>query len=108
MKQIMSNGTGILLVLHENFELKGAIAGVIYENVFDGLLCASEIFWYVWPGATKGAGTALLSAFEEWAQVQGAKRVTMAHMLHSQPEQLSAFYERRGYKAFETHYVKSL
>jgi hypothetical protein len=108
MAGFMTNKTGIVLCLHEEFELKGAIAGVLYENVFDGELCASELFWYVWPGARKGSGTALLHAFEEWALGRGATRVTMAHMLHNMPERLGAFYERNGYTPFEQHFVKRL
>lgn len=96
-----------MLCLHENkWDLRGAIAGVLYENVFDGEPCATELFWYVWPGAQKGAGSALLSAFEEWAVSRKATRVTMAYMLHNMPERLAHFYERRGYSPFETHYVK--
>src|SRR5262245_34308150 len=58
MAALMVAGTGTVLCFHEGFELRGAIAGVLYENVFDGELCASELFWYVWPGAQKGSGTA--------------------------------------------------
>jgi GNAT superfamily N-acetyltransferase len=108
MKEFMQAGTGIVLTLHEKFDLKGAIAGLLYENVFDGGKCASELFWYVWPGAEKGSGTKLIEAFEEWAQRRGATRVTMAYMLHNMPERLGTFYEKRGYTPFETHYVKVL
>jgi GNAT superfamily N-acetyltransferase len=108
MKTFMKGGLGTVLCLHQKWDLKGAIAGVLYENVFDGAPCASELFWYVWPGAERGAGTALLSAFEEWARSRGATRVTMAYMVHNMPEALASFYERRGYQAFETHYVKLL
>jgi len=106
MKQFMEKGMGIVLCLHEKWDLKGAIAGVLYENVFDGEPCATELFWYVWPGAERGAGTALLAAFEEWAIRRKATRVTMAYMLHNMPERLAHFYERNGYTPFETHYVK--
>src|SRR5262245_4390699 len=108
MAGFMANRQGTVLCLHEDFELKGAIAGVLYENVFDGELCATELFWYVWPGAHKGSGTALLAAFEEWARWRGATRVTMALMLHNMPEALGSFYERKGYQPFEKHYVKRL
>jgi GNAT superfamily N-acetyltransferase len=102
----MSQGTGTILCAHEDFDLKGAIAGVVYENVFDGELCASELFWYVWPGAQKGTGTRLLEAFEEWAKFRKCTRVTMAYMLHNMPDRLAKFYEQQGYTKFESHYVK--
>jgi GNAT superfamily N-acetyltransferase len=109
MKEYMAKRLGIVLCSHnEDFELTGAIAAALYPNVFDGALCASELFWYVWPGAAKGTGACLLDGFEEWARVRGATRITMAFMLHNMPERLAAFYERRGYRAFETHYVKAI
>jgi GNAT superfamily N-acetyltransferase len=108
MKTFMKAGQGIVLCLHQNWDLKGAIAGVLHDSVFDGTPCASELFWYVWPGAPKGAGTALLGAFEEWAVSRKATRVTMAYMLHNMSEELARFYEKRGYQAFETHYIKAL
>jgi|SRR5215472_13755768 len=109
MKFFMENRMGTVLCAHtHDFELRGAIAGVIYENVFDGEPCATELFWYVWPGAPKGTGAALLTAFEEWAIFRKATRITMAYMLHNMPERLAHFYERHGYIPFETHYVKHL
>jgi len=109
MREFMQAGQGIVLCLYENrWDLRGAIAGVLYENVFDGEPCATELFWYVWPGAAAGGGTALLEAFEEWARSRKATRVTMAYMLHNMPERLAHFYEKKGYAPFETHYVKLL
>jgi hypothetical protein len=108
MKYFMENRMGTVLCASKDFDLKGAIAGVIYENVFDGAPCATELFWYVWPGAPKGTGTQLLEAFEEWAKARKCTRVTMAHMLHNMPERLGPYYERHGYTAFETQYVKRL
>jgi hypothetical protein len=108
MKYFMENRVGIVLCALENFELKGAIAGVIYENVFDGEPCATELFWYVWPGAPVGTGTQLLHAFEEWAKSRKCTRITMAFMIHNMPERLGPYYEKHGYTAFETHYVKKL
>jgi hypothetical protein len=108
MKEFQEAGIGTVLCATEEWELKGAVAGVVYENVFDGEKQATELFWYVWPGATPGTGTLLLGAFEEWARWKGCTRVTMAYMIHNMADRLAAFYEKRGYTAFETHYVKTL
>jgi GNAT superfamily N-acetyltransferase len=108
MKTFMKAGQGTVLCLHQNWDLKGAIAGVLHDSVFDGTPSASELFWYVWPGSERGAGTALLQAFEEWARSRGAERVTMAYMVHNMPGRLANFYEKNGYEAFETHYIKGL
>ena len=106
MTLFMSTGSGIVLTAKEDFELRGAIAGLAYENVFDGEMCATELFWYVWPGAQKGTGARLLDAFEDWAKFRKCTRVTMALMRHNEAERLDAFYTGHGYQAFETHYVK--
>jgi len=99
---------GIVLVAKdENFELKGAIAGILNESCFDGGKTASELFWYVWPGAQKGTGTRLLEAFEKWAASRGCVRVSMAHMVHNESG-LKDFYIHKGYMPFETHYLKEL
>jgi len=107
MREFLSLGSGTVLCAHLDQDLKGALAGVRYENVFDGEPCASELFWYVWPGAPKGTGRLLLREFEAWAIGAGCTRVTMAYMLHNSGT-LPAFYERNGYTAFETQYVKDL
>jgi GNAT superfamily N-acetyltransferase len=106
MRSFMSQQVGTVLCAHEGFQLRGALAAVTYENVFDGALCASELFWYVWPGAPRGTGTALLEAFEAWARERKCTRVTMAFMLHNMAERLGTYYEKHGYRAFETHWVK--
>jgi GNAT superfamily N-acetyltransferase len=108
MKEFMETGIGTVLCATEDWELKGAVAGVVYENVFDGEKQATELFWYVWPGATPGTGTLLLGAFEEWARWKDCTRVTMAYMIHNMPDRLAHFYEKRGYRPFETHYVKAI
>jgi GNAT superfamily N-acetyltransferase len=104
---------GIVLCAHEltagGPELRGAIAGIINESPFDGERIASELFWYVWPGAPKGTGTQLLEAFEQWAKSRGCTRVSMAHMVHNNDaDRLGAFYSKKGYSPFETHYLKEL
>jgi GNAT superfamily N-acetyltransferase len=111
MKYYQKLNMGIVLCAHEmvnqEMELKGAIAGVISESVFDGGRTASELFWYVWPGAPKGTGTQLLEAFEQWAKSRGCVRVSMAHMVHNE-NGLGAYYSKKGYSPFETHYLKEL
>jgi GNAT superfamily N-acetyltransferase len=111
MKYYRKLNLGIILCANEmtdqGMELRGAIAGIINESVFDGGKTASELFWYVWPGAPKGTGTQLLEAFEQWAKSRGCVRVSMAHMVHNE-NGLGSFYEKKGYSAFETHYLKEL
>jgi GNAT superfamily N-acetyltransferase len=111
MKYYQKLNLGIVLCAHdpqEQMELRGAIAGIINESCFDGGKTASELFWYVWPGAPKGTGSLLLEAFEQWAKLRGCVRVSMAHMVHNEGERLGAFYSKKGYSPFETHYLKEL
>jgi GNAT superfamily N-acetyltransferase len=109
LRVFMETGVGTVLCAHEGLDgLCGAIAGLFYPDIFADIPTAAEIFWYVLPGSPKGTGTQLLEAFEEWAKRRGAKRVSMAYMVHNQPERLRAFYEKRGYRAFETFYVKAI
>jgi GNAT superfamily N-acetyltransferase len=107
LKEFVSAGIGIVLCAHEGLDnMRGALAGILYNDVFADVLTAAELFWYVLPGSRPGTGTRLLQAFEEWANHRGAERVSMAYMVHNQPERLRAFYVKHGYQAFENFYVK--
>jgi hypothetical protein len=108
LRELMALGLGIVLCAHEGLDnLRGAVAGVYYKDVFSDRPCISEIFWYVLPGSPKGTGTRLLAAFEEWGKTRKAERITMAYMMHNE-KGLEEFYLKRGYTPFEKHFFKLL
>lgn len=63
---------------------------------------AQELAWWVAP-EHRGHGRLLLDAYEAWAAEQRCGLVEVAHV--GDPR-LTRFYQRRGYRVAETHFVK--
>lgn len=104
-------GMGGILAAYEDGDINpiGALAYVIVNDILDGSLMASELFWYVRADKRKGrCGIKLLDKFEEICQEREVKKITMVHLNHMNADSLSKLYERRGYKPIETHYLKEL
>lgn len=106
-EKILDSGNGILLVAENAEKIIGGLGGLLYFDVNDGELTATEMFWYVHP-EFRGAGLLLFKQFEAKAVACGAKRLLMVHLHSSMAESLKRFYERNGYRSVETHYVKEV
>jgi GNAT superfamily N-acetyltransferase len=96
-----SKSDGIILISED----KGFIAGVAKEFTFGDVRIATELAWWVEPEhrASK-VGKELLDAFEYWAEQVGCKAITMICL----DENLSQYYEKRGYVLAELAYMKDL
>ena len=105
LSMTMSMGLSAMWVTKREGKIVGAICGMLYPDVFTGDLIAVENFWFVTKDCRGTDGLRLLGEFEAWAKENGAKRIVVAHMANIHPESMSAFYERRGFKALETNYV---
>lgn len=103
----IESGVGAVFIAEEDGEVTGAIAGVIYPDLYSGVLVATEFFWIV-REEKRGPGVRLYEAFERWAREQGCAQVRMVHLLDSMPDKLERFYKHFGYEPTETHYVKEL
>ena len=104
---LLESGTGTIILAEEDGAVDGAIGGVVYPEPYSGELVASEFFWFV-RESSRGEGLRLYRAFEKWARDKGAVQIRMVHLHDSMPGKLSRVYERLGYTAVETHYVKGL
>jgi len=105
--ELMSSGRGVILLLIDHDEIRGALGGVQYPEPYSGVMVATEFFWYVAPGH-RGSGMKLYWDFEKWAKEQGCSEVRMVHLMDSMPDRLSRVYGHLGFEAAEVHYVKSL
>jgi GNAT superfamily N-acetyltransferase len=84
----------------------GMLAIVLIPHPLSGQLLAEEIAWWVEPEHRGGSiGPKMLRSAEEWATTNGANMVKMVAPAGST---VGAFYERIGYQAVETAYVKAL
>jgi len=88
-----------VIIMHDG----GVIGGHIMNPFFSHEWAAQEMFWYAELG-----GGALLEAFEAWAYSEGAELVSMAGLGGPKEKTIRKLYERKGYEARETFFVKTL
>lgn len=98
---------GFVIGLFRDGKLAGGFGAIVSDDFNDGAIVASECFWFV-SSEARGRGFELLLAYEEEARKRGAVRCSMIHLLALQADRLGELYERRGYKAIETAYMKEL
>lgn len=86
--------------------LVGFIALVALEHTVSGDRYAEEVAWWVEPAHRVGLlGPRLLRRAEGWAVTHGCAFLKMAAPAGTD---VGAFYERQGYAAIETAYMKRL
>lgn len=89
-------------------EVNGAIVGMlgvlVLPHPVTGEDYVDEVAWWVEPEHRRGTvGPRLLTHMERWAVLQG---LHMVKMVAPAGTDVGAFYERDGYLALETAYVK--
>lgn len=106
-KALIDSNNGQILCLFKDDEIIGAIGFIFSPSLEDGVLTCTEAFWYV-DENNRGKGLSLLLHLQKIAKARGAKRLLMVHLNHSMPEKLKSVYERLGFSAIETIYMKQL
>lgn len=104
---IIESGCGKIILLETGGVPIGALGFLVHRDLYDGVLTASETFWYVLP-EHRGDGPRLLKAFEEHAISIGAKRIIMGYLEHLMPKVLSLYYQRLGFHPIEHTFMKEL
>ena len=96
-----------VFVLDVGGEVVGVIAGLLAPYLFNAAeLTGMELLWYVEPEHRGNfSSLRLVRVLEEWARQQGAATFAMAAMMTS-PAAVADFYQRRGYRPQETHFVR--
>lgn len=84
---------------------QGVLMSVAIEHPFGMGRVSSESLWYISPSARGRGGFKMLDAYEDWARKQGCKH---AGIVSLKENDVSKLYERRGYVAVETHFMKPL
>ncbi|UXS00840.1 GNAT family N-acetyltransferase [Agrobacterium tumefaciens] len=85
--------------------VQGVLMACAFEHPFGAGRIAKETVWFVMPEARGRGAIRMLDAYEEWARSVGCVSVGMASLATND---VSSLYERRGYSAVETHFMKSL
>ena len=104
---LVDKGSAFILISEDDSGITGAIGGMLYPDVNDGVLVSQESFWFV-AKAKRGGGPALLREYEELASLLGAKRSIMNHLADDRAPNTARFYERAGYHPLESSYYKEL
>jgi GNAT superfamily N-acetyltransferase len=105
---LIESGTGVIFATEDHSgEWSGAIGGMIYPDLYSGVLVATEFFWFVREGH-RGQGIKLYKAFEAWARERECSEIRMVHLMDSMPDKLERFYRHYGYVPAEQLYTKEL
>lgn len=97
------------IVLACGSPFRGAIAGVLYNDMATGALCCMEYFWFVAKSERGTLGLRLLDAFEKVVKLAGATRLTMMHLVSPEHDaKFADLYGRRQYTLKERVFVKEL
>ncbi|MEO4000307.1 GNAT family N-acetyltransferase [Mesorhizobium sp. CAU 1732] len=94
---------GLVLVLGD--PAQGVLMAAATDHPFGMGRVAKETVWFIRPEARGRSAFKMLDAYEAWAREQGCVAVGMASLATND---VSRLYERRGYAAAETHFLKSL
>lgn len=84
---------------------EGVLMACAFEHPFGAGRIAKETVWYVTPSARGRGAVKMLDAYEAWARSVGCVSAGMASLATND---VSSLYERRGYSAVETHFMKPL
>ncbi len=84
---------------------QGVLMACAFEHPFGAGCIAKETVWYVTPAARGRGAIKMLDSYEAWARSVGCVSAGMASL---STNDVSSLYERRGYSAVETHFMKPL
>ncbi|MEI3806828.1 GNAT family N-acetyltransferase [Agrobacterium sp. CCNWLW32] len=102
-QQHMASDKACVLVAGD--PVQGVLMACAFEHPFGVGRIAKETVWYVTPGARGRGSIKMLDAYEKWARSVGCVVAGMASLATND---VSNLYERRGYSAVETHFMKPL
>jgi len=102
-QQHMLSPMACVLVTGERAQ--GVLMASAFDHPFGAGRMAKETVWYVTPEARGRGAIKMLDAYETWARSVGCVSVGMASL---STNDVSSLYERRGYSAVETHFMKPL
>lgn len=102
-------GINRAIVLACGSPFRGAIGGVLYNDLATGALCCMEYFWFVSKAERGTLGLRLLEAFERTLIASSVTRLSMMHLCsEAHDSKFADLYGRRHYTLKERVFVKEL
>ncbi|KAA3504355.1 GNAT family N-acetyltransferase [Rhizobium rhizogenes] len=102
-QQHMLSPMACVLVTGERAQ--GVLMASAFDHPFGAGRMAKETVWFVTPEARGRGAIKMLDAYEAWARSVACVSAGMASLATND---VSSLYERRGYSAVETHFMKPL
>ena len=99
------HANAFLMIIEDRCQ--GILYGTRLRSPNNGKDIFQEVMWYVSP-AFRRYGVRLLREVEKILKSSGVSIMIMAVLENSKADKIKDFYERLGFKAMETHYVRSL
>jgi len=97
---------GVIVLAEVDGQPIGFLALIVVEHLMSGERMGEELAWWVEPTARRGkVGLLLLSAVEDWLRAHG---VGVLKMVAPAWSRVGHTYERWGFEAVETAYVRRL
>ena len=95
----------IVIVLENNEDIVGGIAGLVIPSMMSKEVVFQEIFFYV-HREYRNLSAKLLKNVEDICVKAGINKIVMASLGHN--ERLDSFYIKQDYNLLEKHYFKQL
>lgn len=109
LRGMLANPQAILLVIEHTGILRGMLGGLVYPHYFNAKqLAGQEVFLWVDPEYRFGLGSQLMQRAEQAARDLGAVSWSMISLAEIRPEATARLYQRRGYRAAESVFIKAL
>lgn len=94
---------GVIFVVERDGVIVGMLGAMQYHHPMSGASTVAEMFWWVEPEA-RGDGVRLVKRVEAWARDRQAMQI----ILTAPTARVGRLYDRLGYHATETSYVRSM
>lgn len=104
---LKANNAGNAFLMILNGKCEGILAGLEAPSMLNTKRIFQELIWYV-NEPFRRYGIVLLHKVQKLLKIQGFNTMIMTVLEASKPEKIKRFYERMGFKHFETHYIRSL
>jgi GNAT superfamily N-acetyltransferase len=105
----MTHLNGVIFSWTEKGRIVGSISAFLTPDIYTLRIVAQECFWYVLPEYRHTTiSLRLFYELEEWAEDSGADEFRVGYQAGPHADSLQKFFQKRGFRPFETHLTKEL